>query len=147
MLDLSWATSPAPSPTLVDFGGLLPVPQKLPPKKSSLLSVFLWMTGIVRRHPFLSAVILYAGLTGLVARFAKSSYNRDRQQPDAKFEYEGNGVGFSPVSLVELELTPHIVGSNPRIRSSARYCQQNAVNRMDALRVWGTCTTPLRGSR
>ena len=97
MLEAPRVTSPAPSSTLAafEFEGLLPVPQRVPPKKSLLLSVFPWLTSTIRRHPFLSAVLLYAAITGLVAGVTKSSYNRDKRGSETKFPYEENGVSFS----------------------------------------------------
>jgi len=97
MLEASRATSPDPSSTLAtfEFEGLIPAPQKVPQKKSLLLSVFPWLTSTVRRHPFLSAFFLYTVLTGFVAGVAKSSYNRDKRGPDANFPYKGNGVSFA----------------------------------------------------
>ena len=102
MLDASNAAPPGPVPssTLADFEGLLPAPQNAPPKKSSLLSVFSWLTSTVRRNPFLSAVFLYTILTCFVAGVAKSAYNRDRREPGAKFAFQGDGASFSSASLV-----------------------------------------------
>ena len=92
--DVSRSTSPAPMPPLGEIEGLLPAPQTVPSKKSSLLSVFPWLANIVCRHPFFSAVLLYTVLACLVAGVGKSSYNLDRQGPDAKFEHKGDGVSF-----------------------------------------------------
>ena len=97
--------------------GLLPVPRISPQKKPPRLSVFSRLTSIVRRHPFLSAVLLYGLLTGFVTAIAKSSYNRDKRQPGEKLAWEGNGVCFSLASmaLVRFELTRH---TNHRSHSS-----------------------------
>jgi len=146
MLDASRATSPAlESSTLVDFEGLLPVPQEVPPKKTPLFSGFPWLTGVVRRFPFLSAVFLYGVLTGIIAGVAKSSYNRDKRRPGAKFAYHGNGVSFSLLSpaLVGFELPRHIIDCNPRTWLSDRCFQRNPVDRVDGLGVWGIWTTLL----
>jgi len=123
MVEASRATSPTPLLTVTDFEGLPPVPSKDPPKKSWLLSAISWSTRITRRHPFLSAVLLYAVLTGIIAGVAKSSYNRDRREPDAKFDYSGNGVSFSsaPPTPVGFELTRRIVDCPPRIWLSDRH--------------------------
>ena len=109
MLEVPRAMSPAPSSTLAafEFEGLLPIPQTVPPKKSLLLSVFPWLTRIARRHPFLSAVFLYAAITAFVAGVAKSSYGGDRRSVDTKISYEGNGVSFSSGSQPQLGLNRH----------------------------------------
>lgn len=76
-------------------------PEGLPttPKDKPLLpSVFSWLVGVVRRHPFFSATFLHLALVGVTAGIARVSYDRDVRPAYGGIPYGENGVSFSSVS-------------------------------------------------
>jgi len=81
----------------------------LPPaqeNKPLLSRVSLLFLSLVRRHPFLSSIVISVILTGIVAGVANQSYTPDKRYPPLRIPLNEDGASGS-LTLVEFRLTMH----------------------------------------